>query len=101
MAARGRVPTQRQGLAAALRGLHLAAARPRTEQLGEHTCLTVHAITGMFFGTALPCWEDVEELAHALNAEAQPLRPLWNAACAALAAPLRSAAGRPVMKVIG
>ncbi|MGW4088073.1 helix-turn-helix domain-containing protein [Streptomyces sp. NPDC004822] len=92
-AARGQVPTQRQSLPAALRGLHLAAARPRTDELGEHTRLTPHTITGMFHGTALPAWEDVEELAHALNAEAQPLRPLWNAACAALAAPLPPAAG--------
>uniref|UniRef100_UPI003F4982FC helix-turn-helix domain-containing protein n=1 Tax=Streptomyces chartreusis TaxID=1969 RepID=UPI003F4982FC len=92
-AARGQVPTQRQSLPAALRGLHLAAARPCTDELGEHTRLTPHAITGMFNGTALPAWEDVEKLAHALNAEAQPLRPLWNAACAALAAPLPSAAG--------
>ncbi|MDQ0780128.1 DNA-binding phage protein [Streptomyces aurantiacus] len=86
-AARGQAPTQRQSLPAALRGLHLAAARPRTDQLGEHTRLTAHAITGMLHGTALPAWEDVEELAHALNAEAQPLRPLWNAACAALTGP--------------
>lgn len=86
-AARGQAPTPRQSLPAALRGLHLAAARPHTDQLGQHTHLTTHAITGMFDGTALPPWEDVEELAHALNAEAQPLRPLWNAACAALAGP--------------
>jgi len=99
-AARGQAPTQRQSLPAALRGLHLAAARPRTEQLGEHTRLTERAITGMFHGTALPPWEDVEELAHALNAEAQPLRPLWNAACAALAGPLPCTAG-PVTEVIG
>ncbi|WP_123970099.1 helix-turn-helix transcriptional regulator [Streptomyces sp. TLI_185] len=99
-AARGQAPTQRQSLPAALRGLHLAAARPRTDELGEHTHLTPHAITGMFDGTALPAWEDVEELAHALNAEAQPLRPLWNAACAALAGPLPSTAG-PVTEVIG
>ncbi|MFE7077807.1 helix-turn-helix domain-containing protein [Streptomyces sp. NPDC057620] len=86
-AARSQAPTQRQSLPAALRGLHLAAARPHTDQLGENTSLTAHAITGMLHGTALPAWEDVEELAHALNAEAQPLRPLWNAACAALAGP--------------
>ena len=99
-AARGQAPTQRQSRPAALRGLHLAAARPRADQLGEHTRLTPHAITGMFNGTALPSWEDVEELAHALNAEAQPLRPLWNAACAALAGPSASTAG-PVTEVIG
>ncbi|MFF7161831.1 helix-turn-helix domain-containing protein [Streptomyces sp. NPDC008086] len=100
VAARGQAPSQRQSLPAALRGLHLAAARPHTEQIGAHTRLTAHTITGMLNGTALPSWEDVEELAHALNAEAQPLRPLWNAACAALAAPLPPAAG-PVAKVIG
>jgi transcriptional regulator with XRE-family HTH domain len=99
-AARGRATTQRQSLPAALRGLYLAAARPRTDELGAHTRLTPHAITGMFNGTALPAWEDVEELAHALNAEAQPLRPLWNAACAALAGPLPCTAG-PVSEVIG
>lgn len=87
-AARGQIPTHRQSLPAALRGLHLAAARPHTDQIGLSTRLTAHTITNMFNGTALPAWEDVEELAHALNAEAQPLRPLWNAACAALAGPL-------------
>jgi len=99
-AARGRATTQRQSLPAALRGLHLAAARPHADQLGEHTHLTARAITGMFDGTALPAWEDVEELAHALNAEAQPLRPLWNAACAALAGPSAFTAG-PVTEVTG
>ncbi|MFG2279837.1 helix-turn-helix domain-containing protein [Streptomyces asoensis] len=86
-AARGRIPSQRQTLPAALRGLHLAAARPHTDQIGLSTRLTEHTITGMLDGTALPSWEDVEELAHALHAEAQPLRPLWNAACAALSGP--------------
>ncbi|MGW1957628.1 helix-turn-helix domain-containing protein [Streptomyces sp. NPDC001920] len=99
-AARAHLPAQRQSLPAALRGLHLAAARPPADELGEHTRLTAHAITGMFHGTAVPSWEDVEELAHALDAEAQPLRPLWNAACAAVAAPLSSAGG-PVTEVIG
>ncbi|MDQ0585830.1 helix-turn-helix domain-containing protein [Streptomyces rishiriensis] len=88
IAARGQTPAQCQSLPAALRGLHLAAARPRADQIKASTRLTAHAITGMFNGTALPAWEDVEELAHALNAEAQPLRPLWNAARAALAGPL-------------
>ncbi|MEU9554114.1 helix-turn-helix transcriptional regulator [Streptomyces fumanus] len=86
-AARGRIPTPRGSLTAALRGLHLAAARPPTGDLGERTRLTATAITGMLNGAALPAWEDVEELAHALHAEAQPLRPLWNAARAAVAGP--------------
>ncbi|GAA4800155.1 helix-turn-helix transcriptional regulator [Streptomyces ziwulingensis] len=85
--ARGRVPTPRAGLPAALRGLHLAAARPATGDLGARTRLSAGVITGMLSGVALPAWEDVEELAHALHAQAQPLRPLWNAARAAAAGP--------------
>ncbi|MFF3513096.1 helix-turn-helix domain-containing protein [Streptomyces sp. NPDC002573] len=86
-AARGQTPSQRGSLHEALRGLHLSAARPATADLGARSGLSPRAVTGMLSGSTLPAWEDVEELAHALGAEAPPLRPLWNAARAAAAGP--------------
>ncbi|MFJ7904518.1 helix-turn-helix domain-containing protein [Streptomyces sp. NPDC096198] len=87
VAARGRAPSQRGSLHESLRGLHLAAARPATAEVAARSGLNPRAVTGMLDGSTLPAWEDVEELAHALGAEAPPLRPLWNAARATAAGP--------------
>lgn len=86
-AARGQSPAPRSSLQAALRGLHLSAARPKPAAISNHTRLSSGDITAMFYGTALPPWEAVEELVTALHAEAASLRPLWDAARAAAAGP--------------
>lgn len=81
-AARGYRVVQPASLHAALRGLHLSAARPDATLIRERTdnTLSVEDITGMLNGTRVPDWDEVDHLVGALHGQADTIRPLWTAA---------------------
>ena len=86
-AARGYVTTvgaqpTAHALRAALRGLHLAAARPRAETVSRLTGHRLDAadVEGLLHGATLPDWEAVDAFVHALRGSCVPIRRLWNTA---------------------
>ncbi|MFE6775068.1 helix-turn-helix domain-containing protein [Streptomyces sp. NPDC057702] len=97
-AAHGHETPQPPTLHAALRGLHLSAARPSptTIRTRSGNALTVTDIRGMLDGTAVPAWEQVRHLVEALHGQAEAIRPLWRAARQAADAGRASPAPTPV-----
>jgi len=79
-AARGYDAASTSDLQAALRGLHTAAGRPKTEALKAKTHLTDEQITNAFTGSTLPDWETTATLVNALHGQCDLIRPLWDAA---------------------
>ncbi|MFJ6438264.1 helix-turn-helix domain-containing protein [Streptomyces sp. NPDC055089] len=68
-------------LKAALRGLHLAAARPAPEEIHRrsHGRVPVPLVAQVLRGDAVPEWEVVGALVTALGGQAADFKPLWEA----------------------
>ncbi|RDL05158.1 helix-turn-helix protein [Streptomyces sp. HB202] len=68
-------------LKAALRGLHLAVARPTAEEIHRrtHGRVPVQVIAQVLRGDAVPEWEVVGALVTALGGQAADFKPLWEA----------------------
>ncbi|MFJ2271676.1 helix-turn-helix domain-containing protein [Streptomyces sp. NPDC087849] len=68
-------------LKAALRGLHLAAARPTPQQIQRRSNGKVPArvVTQVLRGELVPEWETLGALVIALGGQAADLKPLWEA----------------------
>lgn len=99
-AARGYTASEPPSLDAALRGLHLSAARPSYAAIRalSRDTLSVEDIRGMLDGSQVPEWECVGLLVEVLNGQAETIRPLWKAARLAAdpgRAPLPSPLGSP------
>ncbi|MDF3292384.1 helix-turn-helix domain-containing protein [Streptomyces silvisoli] len=65
-------------LAAALRGLRLAAGRPTLAELGTHAGLPADTIQGIFAGELVPPWSTIVVLTTALRADPALLQGLWD-----------------------
>ncbi|MER6738130.1 helix-turn-helix domain-containing protein [Streptomyces puniciscabiei] len=68
-------------LQAALRGLHLAAGRPKASVIrkASHGALSIHAINEILDGELIPGWEETSALVTALGGWPADVRPLWEA----------------------
>ncbi|MEU0195866.1 helix-turn-helix transcriptional regulator [Streptomyces afghaniensis] len=68
-------------LHAALRGLHLAAGRPKPGVIrrASHGALSTQAISEILGGEMIPGWEQTSALVTALNGWPADVRPLWEA----------------------
>ncbi|MEU4507140.1 helix-turn-helix transcriptional regulator [Streptomyces sp. NPDC024089] len=68
-------------LKAALRGLHLAAARPTPEEIHRrsHGYVPTQVVAQVLQGDAVPEWEVVGALVIALGGQAADFKPLWEA----------------------
>ncbi|MFG2651203.1 helix-turn-helix domain-containing protein [Streptomyces sp. NPDC048436] len=82
--AHGRRPPNPESLAATLRGLVLANARPSIGQLSARTnySLSPTEISAVLKGEQVPEWEKVTDLVTALHGHPETVRPLWSAATA-------------------
>ncbi|MFE8978541.1 helix-turn-helix domain-containing protein [Streptomyces cyaneofuscatus] len=69
---------------AALRGLHTAAAHPDVQTLAARTHLTTDQINHALTGPGLPDWDTTQAIVSALRGQHELIRPLWNAARAAV-----------------
>lgn len=87
-AAHGMVPPGRHAiddavarLHAALRGLHLAAGRPKPGVIrrASHGALSTQTISEILGGEMIPGWEQTSALVTALNGWPADVRPLWEA----------------------
>ncbi|MFB6990276.1 helix-turn-helix domain-containing protein [Streptomyces sp. NPDC056230] len=83
-AARGYRTVEPTSFYAALRGLHLAATCPGIGVIQARTHLPADDITSALEGSRLPDWGTVNRVVTALQGEPETIRPLWNAARAAV-----------------
>lgn len=79
--ARHAIPDAVARLQAALRGLHLAAGRPRfgSVRKASHGVLSTQAISEILEGELVPGWEQTSALVTALGGWPADVRPLWEA----------------------
>ncbi|MFI1018170.1 helix-turn-helix domain-containing protein [Streptomyces sp. NPDC020965] len=66
-------------LHAALRGLHLAAARPNTDSLAKGTGLSAELLDAVLKGDHVPDWPTTALIATRLTADPALIKPLWEA----------------------
>ncbi|MEU9983589.1 helix-turn-helix transcriptional regulator [Streptomyces sp. NPDC050856] len=94
-AARGHRSPEPATLHAALRGLHVSAARPAYTliQARARSRLSVEDIRDVLEGLRVPEWEVVGHLVDALRGRPETIRPLWDAAHTARTSTTRPAAG--------
>ncbi|MEU6807715.1 helix-turn-helix transcriptional regulator [Streptomyces sp. NPDC046831] len=75
------IPDAVARLQAALRGLHLAAGRPKLAAIrrASHGTLSSQAISEILAGEMIPGWEQTSALVTALGGWPADVRPLWEA----------------------
>ncbi|MFJ3421828.1 hypothetical protein ACIPN8_36415 [Streptomyces sp. NPDC086082] len=66
-------------LAAALRGLHLAAGFPTLRQLSSRALLPPECLSGILAGRHTPPWAATARLVRALGGSIEDIEPLWQA----------------------
>lgn len=75
-------------LAAALRGMRLAAGQPSLDEVGDLTGMSAHQIRTILLGRCVPAWDTIAALAIALRANPSLLKNLWDGVrCAFCASP--------------
>ena len=72
-------------LAAALRGLHLAAGFPTLRQLSSRALLPPECLSGILAGSHTPPWAATARLVRALGGNIEDIEPLWQAVFQAVA----------------